>query len=134
MRVRTELGVNVTSSAYSNCSHLGWRCINNVLIKHLMKNLNWNCTCDNSTIKSDLLHQHFSDYMMNNNDSNAKDDQIRILMVNFLKKKNNLYNNNSTFKIYTRRTKDLKELLMNLNIRHGFATMKRFSINTLIRK
>ena len=53
--------------------------INNLLIKHLMENLNLNYAYDNSTIKIDLLHQTFSDSMMNNNDSNVNDDQIRML-------------------------------------------------------
>ena len=38
-----------------------------------------NYAYENSTIKSDILHQHFSDSMMNNNDLNVDDDQIRML-------------------------------------------------------
>ena len=53
--------------------------INNLLIKHLMKNLNLNYAYYNSTIKSDLLHQHLLDSMMNNSDSNVKVHQIRML-------------------------------------------------------
>ena len=53
--------------------------INNLLIKHLMENMNLNYAYDKSTIKCDLLHQHFSDSMINDNNSNVNDDQIKIL-------------------------------------------------------